>query len=219
VAVLLFLAASVRSRRLRLVIAAIGAVGVIGAAVSVALLRPDLVERVLVNPSVAHRLEGVRAAIGLVDDQAWWHTLLGNGYGQVLRLFEEGRLQSDGFYAVDNQFAYTFAELGVAGLVVLGWLLWRAFRHTDGLATLPLGAAVVMFLSFDVLANAPSLGLFAVLLGLTRRQALDEGSTESAQRAPSVPRPERAPTSISRPAAPGGGRPGDAAGPAQEQAR
>ena len=64
----------------------------------------------------------------------------------------------------------------LAGLVVLGWLLWRVFTQTDGLTTLPLAAAVVMFLSFDVLANASSLGLFVVLLGLTRRRALDEGS-------------------------------------------
>jgi hypothetical protein len=43
-----------------------------------------------------------------------------------------------------------------------------------------------MFLSFDVLANASSLGLFAVLLGVTRCRALDEGSAESTQRAPGV---------------------------------
>jgi hypothetical protein len=218
VAVLLFLSVSVRSPRPRLVITAIGAVGAIGVALSVALLRPDLVERVLANPSVAHRLEGIRAAIGLVDDQAWWRSLLGNGYGQVLRLFEEGRLQSDGFHAVDNQFAYTFAELGVAGLVVLGWLLWRAFTRTDGLTTLPLATAVIMFLSFDVLANASSLGLFVVLLGLVRRRAPDGSAAESAQGAPWESTFGEAPIRSAGPTAPadrsgGGGEPARERGP------
>jgi hypothetical protein len=184
VAVLLFIGVLIRSLRLRLVLGVIATVGAAGIAVIVALLRQDLVDRVLANPSVGHRLAGVEAAVALVGEQSWLHTIVGNGYGQVLRLFREGRLQSDGFFAVDNQFAYTFAELGVAGLVVLGWLLWKALTRTDRLLIPAMTAAVIMFLSFDVLANASSLGLLVLLLGLTRRATSDragspEGNEES----------------------------------------
>lgn len=187
VAFLVFLVASVRSMRLRLLLAALATVGGLGVVAGLGLLRPDLGERVLANPSVAHRLEGVNAAIALVGDQAWWRTLIGNGYGQVLRLFREGRLQSDGFYAVDNQFAYTFAELGMVGLVVLGWLLWRAFACTDGLVALAMAAGVLMFLSFDVLANASSLGLLVILLGLTRRRMSGDRSGDPMLSTASLP--------------------------------
>ncbi len=192
VVVLLFVLAAIRSRRLRMALAAVATLAAAAVAVPVVLLRPDLVERVLANPSVAHRLEGVGAAAALVGEQPWWNTLLGNGYGQVLRLFQEGRLQSDGFYAVDNQFAHTFAELGLAGLVVLGWLLWRAFARTDRLVIAATAVAVVMFLSFDVLANASSLAVVVVLLGLTRRPAAEDGPPEPVRSARSDPGPEDA---------------------------
>jgi hypothetical protein len=48
-----------------------------------------------------------------------------------------------------------------------------------------------MFLSFDVLANASSLGLFVVLLGLVRQRTSDETAADSAPGAPLESTPDR----------------------------
>lgn len=151
-------------------------VGVAGGVLDSAVVR-----NFLSDPSLSHRLAGVDAAGHLMGTQSGWQTVIGNGYWQVPRLFDEGKLQSDGFHAVDNQFVYTFAELGIVGLLALAWVLWRALLRTDGLVLRAVAAGLAMFLSYDVLVTPSSLGVLVVLLGLTRgaRLARDAGEASS----------------------------------------
>ena len=123
----------------------------------------DLVTNFVTGSSVSHRGDALPAAHGLLTTQNLAHTLFGNGYWSVPRLFAEGRLQTDGFNAVDNGFVYLLAEGGVVGLLLfLGPVLW-AIKVGAPELRLALVGALAMFLSFDVSAWPSALALVVVL--------------------------------------------------------
>jgi hypothetical protein len=170
VALLLLLFTSARRGWVGLVVGSVGLICILVVAVAAGLVHSAVVQNFLSDPSLSHRLAALEAAIDLADGQAWWRSMVGNGYWTTVRLFQEGRLQDNNLFAIDNQFVHTFAELGLVGVALLLWILGRALLRTDGLVLRAVAAAVVMFLSFDVLANPPSLGLLALLFGLTRER-------------------------------------------------
>jgi hypothetical protein len=119
--------------------------------------------------SLTHRLGALDAA-GRLLDRPLVESLLGSGTGSLQRLFAQGYLQTDGFFAVDNQFVTTLALGGLLGVLALGAAVVVGLLRGDR-ATRPAAlVVVVLFFSFDVLQWNATAVLLAVLLGLRRHE-------------------------------------------------
>lgn len=116
--------------------------------------------------SYVHRASAYDSFSKLIFTQAREQTFIGNGFLSTGRVFETGRLQTDGFRVVDNQFLLTLSQGGVFGLLLLLSLVVLAAVHCPPRLRLALGAVVLTMLVFDSLLSPPAAALTWLVLGL-----------------------------------------------------
>jgi uncharacterized membrane protein len=144
----------------------------------------DVVNRFFASNSLSHRTSSWGSVSSLLSQQRLTQVLFGNGFSSTRRLYDTGILpNSNGFYAVDNQFVSTLAELGLVGLVaIVGVIVWTVLRGDRRFVWAILGA-LAMFWSFEVLLWPSSYAILLVLLGLAapRNFRLDRNGAQVRQ--------------------------------------
>lgn len=144
-----------------------GVLAVAVAAVSVDVTSLRAVSSLEGTGSLTHRLGALDAA-GRLLDRPVAESLLGSGTGSLRRLFAQGYLQVDGFFAVDNQFVTTLALGGLVGVVALAAAVLVGLLRGDRATRPALLVVVVLFASFDVLQWNATAVLLVLLLPLGR---------------------------------------------------
>lgn len=114
--------------------------------------------------NVAHRLGSLDAIQRLVELRGIWSAMIGDGWGSAPRLYASGIIPQSASNAIDNQFVATLAQAGLLGAILLvAALVATVVRLPPGgrvIAT----AAIVTFLSFDVMMWAAPSALLALAL-------------------------------------------------------
>lgn len=120
--------------------------------------------------SLDHRVAALNAVSSL-SLRAPSEVIGGSGYGSTKLLFNQGLLQTDGFFAIDNQFVTAFALAGLLGfgtlllLIIFGFI--RGNRSTRPAAIF----LIAMFFSFDLLQWTFTLVLFSSLIAAGSQRA------------------------------------------------
>lgn len=153
-----------RKVRAAFVVAFVGATGLVLAAS----IR-EAATQVETTGSYTHRVGALDGVVNLMG-RPFGEALLGSGMGSEKSLFLRGLLQTDGFYAIDNELVTVLATAGVVGLVVfLAACLAALLRATPRLRGL-LVTVFVMFFSFDVTSWSLGATLLALVLTLALRR-------------------------------------------------
>lgn len=154
-----------RKVRAVFVVAFVGATGLVLAAS----IRSTAAQ-VSTTGSYTHRVGALDGVFGLMS-RPFTEALLGSGMGSERSLFLRGLLQTDGFYAIDNELVTVLATAGVIGLVLfLAACVAAVARATPRLRGV-LVTVFVMFFSFDVTSWSLGTTLLALVLTLALRRS------------------------------------------------
>ncbi|WP_406472434.1 O-antigen ligase family protein [Streptomyces sp. NBC_01615] len=147
--------------------------GVVGFLVALSPIGSDAYKRFTGSGSLSHRLGAIEIIPNLLV-QPPFELWFGHGWYSTKTLFRRGLLQNDGLMAIDNQWVATLATSGLIGVAFWLALMVVSLRAAPLQLRLPLTAAFLPFLVFDVLEFPSTWSLLALFLGMaaTRREAL-----------------------------------------------
>jgi hypothetical protein len=143
----------------------IGLLAVVGA-VTAGKLSGSLVTNFLASGSYLHRVSAFSSAPKLLFTQQLAPTFFGNGIASTERMFQSGRLQTDGFDVVDNEFVSIQSQGGVVCLVLVVLLAVAAiYTSQRQLRPAVLVVVSIMFV-FDSLLWPSAAVITFLILGL-----------------------------------------------------
>lgn len=175
----IFLRLGLRSKLSAIVTAAFGWLFIFGFSV----LPQGILDGVfskLEGQNAVHRSNSWKAIPNLFSDQSVDHILIGNGWGSARALYRSGVLIEDGFYAIDNQFAWSISVFGVIGAAFLVAFLVVVFVRGDAVVRSVLVGSVIMGFSFDFFAWVSSLAVILCVVGLGSMNRVDDVNGDGA---------------------------------------
>ena len=99
----------------------------------------------------SHRTASLQAVPNLVTMREPLNAIFGSGVGSIRTLFENGVIQNDGFFVVDNQYVSTLVASGLVGLMFFAWLIYLTVRNSSPSKAPSVFVLLFMALSFDYL--------------------------------------------------------------------
>ena len=154
------------------------------AAITTGRLTGSLVTNFLASGSYLHRVSAFTSVPKLLFTQQLGPTWFGNGIASTVRIFQTGRLQTDGFNVVDNEFVSIQSQAGVLGLVLLALLAFAALTTCQRQLRPAVLIVVSIMFVFDSLLWPSAAAISFLILGL----ALVPRSTGNARQSPRLAR-------------------------------
>jgi hypothetical protein len=140
--------------------------------------------------SYTHRVGALDGVLGLMG-RPFVEAAIGSGMGSERSLFLRGLLQTDGFYAIDNELVTVLATAGVIGLVLFVAACAVAVRRSTPRLRGVLVTVFVMFFSFDVTSWSLGTTLLALVLTLALRRSAAPALPDARVAAPVAAVPQR----------------------------
>lgn len=122
-----------------------------------------------------HRTAAYSAIARLAYTQSPAHIFFGNGFASTQRMFAKGRLQTDGFRAVDNQFVLIQSQGGLVCLLVFVALLAMALFHTSAQLRSATTVVLLTMFIFDAVNWTSASALTFLVLGAAMSRTSSDG--------------------------------------------
>lgn len=144
---------------------AIGLLAVVGA-ITAGRLNASLVTNFLASGSYLHRVSAFSSVPKLLFTQRLPGTLFGNGIASTERMFQSGRLQTDGFNVVDNEFVSIQSQGGILCLILIALLVVLAIAACQRQLRPAVLVVVSIMFVFDSLLWPSAAAITFLVLGL-----------------------------------------------------
>lgn len=137
----------------------------LGVLIDLGMINSSVLTSLSGSGSWLHRTAAYSAITRLAYTQAPSHIFFGNGFASTQRMFDKGRLQTDGFRAVDNQFVLIQSQGGVICLLVFVAILVMALLHANAQLRSATTLVVLTMFIFDAVNWTSASALTFLVLG------------------------------------------------------